>query len=107
MTTATPTPKGTPPMPTNRDTDTTLSGWKAVNPDMTCNGYAFTPGVEHVHDGPVKLCASGFHFCEDPLEVLRYYNARTARFFPVIASGVSPAKGDDSKRVAARITLGT
>jgi hypothetical protein len=51
----------------------TINGFKMVSRDMRGkNGYQFDVGREYVHEGPVKLCESGFHFSLDPLQCIRY-----------------------------------
>ena len=72
-----------------------VSGFKAVkarrnryypfaNPAME-----FIPGTLHVHDGPVKLCRSGFHGCQHVHECLAWYDLRdpAVRVFPAEFGG--------------------
>lgn len=79
-------------------------GYKATNQDLTCNRYPFQIGVKEVHQGKVKLCESGFHFCINLEDCLRYYNP-TDRFFKVVAEEVSAHEHYDTKRVARYMTL--
>ena len=46
--------------------------YKGFNKDMTCRGFQFKEG-ETYHEDSAKLCESGFHACEDPLDCFGYY----------------------------------
>jgi len=84
-----------------------VKGFKATDADIRCRGYQFTPGVKHVHEGNTELCNSGFHFCEDALDVLSYYPSAGSRFWTVDAEGVASGESNgDSKRAGHTITLG-
>ena len=64
-----------------------IKGIKAFNKDMTCTGYQYEIDKEYKHDGDVSLCSSGFHFCENPLDTLNYYNLCESVFCEVEGSG--------------------
>jgi hypothetical protein len=73
---------------------------------VQCRGFQFEIGKTYEHDGPIKLCGSGFHFCTSPTEIFTYYeNSGHNRYALIEASGVSDETGDDSKRVAKTITV--
>ena len=80
-----------------------MKAYKAFDHDWSCRGFKYAIGQTYKHDGAVRLCASGFHACEAPLDVLAYYPP-TARFAEVTLGGVSPETQGDSKRAAAEIT---
>ena len=81
-----------------------MKAYKAFDNDWSCRGFKYAIGQTYKHDGAVRLCASGFHACEAPLDVLAYYPP-TARFAEVTLGGVSPETQGDSKRAAAEITI--
>ena len=54
-----------------------------------------------------KLCEKGLHFCENPLDVFTYYSPNDGKFAEIEADDVSPETGDDSKRVAKKLTVKT
>lgn len=61
-----------------------MKGYKATNKDMTCLGYQFELGKEHVFDGPIQPCVSGFHFCKELKDVMQFYHFNSvSRYFEV------------------------
>lgn len=93
----------------------TLIAFKGFNPDFVCspNGKAFqyAIGQTYEHQGDVVRCAEGgFHSCEFPLDVFRYYAptndaGRLNRFAEVVAGGTIDRDNDDSKIASATITI--
>jgi len=47
--------------------------YKGFNSDWTCRNYQFKVGETYIHDGVAKLCNSGFHACEYPLDIFNFY----------------------------------
>ena len=82
-----------------------MKGYKGFNSDLVCQGFRFEVGKTYEHAGAVKLCESGFHFCENPLDVFGYYPPAGSRFAEIEADGVTEEKEDDSKRVCKKITI--
>jgi len=84
-----------------------MKGYKATNADLTCQGFKFELGKWYKHDGEVKLCKSGFHFCVHPSGPWNYYNCREARLFVVEARNVIEeyTPGVDLKVVCREIRL--
>jgi len=82
-------------------------GYKGFDKDLKCNNFQFKEGKQFIHNGEVKLCEKGFHFCEHPFDVFGYYGPANSRFALVEAENVSDEKSDDSKRVAEKITIKT
>ena len=78
-----------------------MIGYKGFDKDFKCRDFQYEVGKEYEHDGEAKLCESGFHFCENPHDVLVYYPAGDgSRFAIVEADEVSDERKSDSKRVA-------
>ena len=83
----------------------TVKGYKGFDKNLECRYFQYEIGKEYETER-AELCREGFHFCENPHDVLRYYSAGDGNRFAVVeASGVSDEKGDDSKRVSKRISV--
>ena len=65
-----------------------MKGYKATNADMTCRGFKFELGKWYKHEGEIKQCESGFHFCVHPSGPWSYYNDKGTRLFAVEARDV-------------------
>jgi len=83
----------------------TVIGYKGFDKGLTCRGIQFEIGKETKHEGEIKLCNKGLHFCENPLDVLRYYGPAKSEYAEVKAQGVSDETEKDSKRVCSSLTL--
>ncbi len=93
----------------------TIKAYKGFNKDMTCRGFRYEVGKEYEHDGPVIACESGFHACENPMDVFGYYppcddNGKLRRYCEVEQSGkIDKSKNDkicsSRLRVVAEIGL--
>ena len=83
----------------------TVKGFKGFDKDFKCRGFQYKPGKSYETD-KAKLCKSGFHFCEHPLDVFCYY-APTERFAEVEGSGAIDRKGgNDTKVACTKINIG-
>ena len=79
--------------------------YKAFDKDFKCRGYQYEVGETYIHDGSVEICESGFHCCENPLDVLNYYDLTNSRFGVVIPGGEQVRHDTDSKVASAKITV--
>ena len=82
-----------------------LIGYKAFDKEWQCRGMQYEVGKKYEHDGDVKLCASGLHFCENPLDMLSYYPLIGSKFAEVETNDASDETREDSKRVAKSLTI--
>jgi len=82
-----------------------MNAFKGFNKDMTCRGFQFKEG-ETYHEEKAKLCDSGFHACEDPLDCFDYYAPSESVFHEVELEEVTDEKENDSKCVGKTIKIG-
>ena len=87
------------------NTQTTITGFKGFNRDMTCRGFQFEEGKTYTHEGEVKACNDGFHFCENPIDIFDYYDPGASVFRTVTGSGNIDKGNDDSKVAVSEITI--
>ena len=81
-----------------------MKAYKAFNESLRCRGFQFEVGGSFEHDGGVCVCRSGFHACENPLDVWNYYPL-DSRYAVVELGGEILRHGADSKVAAGRITI--
>ena len=79
---------------------------KGFDKNLKCRDFQFAIGETYTHAGAVKACASGFHACENPIDVFSYYEPGISRFAVVEMAGEFSREEDaDSKVAAASITI--
>ena len=78
--------------------------YKGFDKDMKCRGYQFEVGKTY-EEPEAKLCARGFHACEHPLDVFRYYAPGGSRFAEVDLGGLAKERDSDTKRAGKCITI--
>ena len=86
----------------------TIKGYKAYDKGLVCKGFQYEVGNEYSQDNKPDICNSGFHFCENPLDVLNYYNLCDSEFTEVEALGnidKSKEKNSDSKLATDKIKI--
>ena len=76
-----------------------IIAYKGFNTDLTCRDFQFRIGETYTHEGKVEACASGFHACENPMDVFNYHNP-TSRFAIVECSGEISKEGDGDSKIA-------
>lgn len=50
-----------------------IKGYKVFNPDWTCRGFQYEVGKTYKHEGNIKMCKHGFHFCQKAASCFGYY----------------------------------
>ena len=83
-----------------------LTTYKGFNADLKCRDFQYEIGNEYEHNGKVKACASGFHACENPFDVWKYYPPTNGnRFCETEQSGDIKTHSDDSKVASKKIKI--
>jgi hypothetical protein len=82
-----------------------VTGYKGFDKNLRCREFQYEIGKSYEHGGDVSLCASGFHFCESPLDAFNYYPPGASRYAVVEAEDVSDKKEGDSKRVCRKLKI--
>ncbi|KAB2738570.1 hypothetical protein F9K90_07780 [Brucella anthropi] len=84
---------------------TKIAAYKGFDAELRCRGFQFELNESFQHQGDVVACESGFHACEYPLDVFRYYPPASSRYGEVELSGDTSKEGNDTKIAAAEITI--
>ena len=82
-----------------------MKAFKGFNKDMTCRGFQYEKGKTYETD-EARLCETGFHACERPLDCFSYYAPGNSVYREVELEDVSSERKDDSKIVGKRIKIG-
>ena len=77
--------------------DNIIRGFKGFDKDLKCRGFQYEIGKDYEQEGIVKCCERGFHFCENPFDVFRYYSPSYSRYCEVEGDGNSDKANDGSK----------
>jgi hypothetical protein len=86
-------------------TATAIVAYKGFDENLQCRGFQYEVGKTYEHSGNVSICSTGFHACENPLDVLSYYDI-TGRFAKVTLGGdISREDGGDTKIASGKITI--
>ena len=72
----------------------TITAYKGFDQNLRCRGFQYEIGGEYEHEGKVEPCVSGFHACENPLDVFGYYPPGESRFCVVEIDAEAINEGD-------------
>ena len=84
-----------------------IIAYKGFDKNWKCRGYQYEIGKTYEHEGKVEACESGFHSCENPLDVLAYYDISSGSKYALVkASGeISRNDNSDTKIASSKITI--
>ena len=85
--------------------DDIIHGFKGFDKDLKCRGFQYEIGKDYEQEGKVKCCERGFHFCENPFDVFRYYSPSDSRYCEVEGYGNDDKANDDSKVATSHIHI--
>ncbi len=89
-----------------------IKAYKGFDKDLKCHPsggseFQYEIGKTYTHEGSVSLCSSGFHACEDPIDMFGYYAPINGnRFCEVEMNGIAGETEKDTKRVCSKISIG-
>ena len=81
-----------------------MKGYKVFTSDWTCRGFQYEVGKTYVHEGDIKLCDKGFHFCEKANDCFDYYSFDSDNKVAEIEA-LGEIKTDGKKSVTDKITI--
>ena len=83
-----------------------MKTYKGFDKDLKCRDFQYEIGKEY-KEKEAKACEKGFHACENPLEVFRYYPPYDGNRYCEVEQGGELSKlGDDSKVASTKIKIG-
>ena len=77
--------------------------YKGFDKDLKCRDFQYEIGKEYEEER-AEICDTGFHACENPLDVFGYYAPADSRYCEVDLDA-NDQKSDDSKRVGKKISI--
>ena len=77
-----------------------MKGFKGFNQKLQCRGFQFEVGKKYEEE-KAECCNTGFHYCQNPLDVFNYYAPADSRYCEVEGSGVVDSEGQNDTKVAA------
>jgi hypothetical protein len=87
-----------------------IKGFKGYDKDLICrkgesNEQQYVIGETYEQED-AKACETGFHFCENPLDIFNYYSPNKARFTEVLGSGKISKDISDTKVSVSKLKVG-
>ena len=79
--------------------------YKGFDNNLKCRDFQYEVGKEYEEE-KADICKTGFHACENPLDVFNYYNPANSRFCEVEIDEASGEKSGDSKVCGKKIRIG-
>ena len=77
--------------------------YKGFDKDLKCRDFQYEIGKEYEEER-AEICDTGFHACENPLDVFGYYAPANSRYCEVELDA-NDQKSGDSKRVGKKISI--
>lgn len=81
-----------------------MKAYKGFDENLKCRDFQYEIGKEY-EETNAKLCETGFHACENPIDVFAYYPPANSRYCEVELEDVTDESSDDSKKCGERIHI--
>lgn len=81
-----------------------MKAYKGFDENLKCRDFQYEIGKEY-EEANAKLCETGFHACENPIDVFRHYPPANSRYCDVDLKDVTDESSDDSKKCGKRIHI--
>ena len=78
--------------------------YKGFDKDLKCRGFQYVVGESYAEEH-ASLCNTGFHACENPLDIWSYYPPNTSRYCVVELEEVDRKREEDTKVCARKINI--
>ena len=80
-----------------------MKAYKGFDKDLKCRGFQYEVGKEYRED-KAKLCSTGFHACENPLDTFNYYKPNSgSRYCEVELEEVSDERHSDDTKICGKV----
>ena len=80
--------------------------YKGFDKDMKCRDFQYEEGKTYEEE-KAELCNTGFHACEDPLDIFEYYPPADSKYHEVELEEITEERSEeDTKICGRRITIG-
>jgi len=81
-----------------------MKGYKAFETGLVCRNFKYKVGEKYTEE-KAEICNCGFHFCENPLDTLNYYDLCNSEFTEIEASGDIVGHDQDTKYASTQIKI--
>ena len=80
-----------------------MKAYKGFDKNLKCRGFQYEVGNEYRED-EAKLCSTGFHACENPLDIFKYYEPnKGSRYCEVELCEVSDERHSDDTKICGKV----
>ena len=82
-----------------------MKAYKGFDKDLKCRGFQYEIGKEY-EEPEASVCNRGFHACEEPIDVLKYYEpGKGSRYCEVEQDGRLSRSDEDSKIASTKLKV--